>query len=157
MKKLIQTIFVLCLMFSFVGCSSKTEDTSSDKEEKTTETSKTDKKDKKESEEKTNTTKEKEQTKETQNEDVEVYEDTTYYEDEPVQETQEQDSAQTTEETVNYNYVPEEDMIFTSYDEALSYGKEHAWEMHDKYGKAVQYGATRNSDGQIVLSWYVAE
>lgn len=168
MKKLLKYLFLMCMMFSVVACSSKNDEESVD-EEKITE--KEDKKDSKENDKKKTTKEENKQTNkqvqiqtndQSEQPSVDYQEEVapeTYevYEPETEQPVENEETQKPLEDEGNYVYTPEEDKTFSSYDEALAYGRDHAMEMHDKYGKAVRYGTSKNDGGDIVLSWYVKE
>lgn len=160
MKKFIQFVLLFGMTFSLVACGSKDD---SEKEEKTSEKTTEKKETKKEDTTKKDTKKEdkeKEPWKKYQKKTSEESEEESYYEEEQQEEVQEEVQDQPQEETqdsANYVYVPEEDMVFSSYDEALSYGGDHLNDMYQKYGKAVQYYVTKNDSGEIVLCWSVKE
>lgn len=57
----------------------------------------------------------------------------------------------------NYVHVKEEDLIFTSFDQACSFALSHLDQMYKKYNKPVQYIVDEDENGKIILSWYVQD
>ncbi len=164
MKKIVKYMFIFCMMFSIVGCATNKEEAAKEDEIEEKEKKKEQKKEskeenKKEEDEKAwekyaqkNKEQQKNQSGESYSQDTQEVEEGLESEEEteePAQELLEDDDT--------FVYMPEEDKIFASYEEALAYGNKNAWDMHEKYGKAVRYGTSKNEADEIVLSWYIKE